>query len=237
MNKQIDVNKFNTLISQASDAILCNSDCKKQRKTDKLKQDFLNSQSNLASAPSQVQMSEEKYITFTQGKSAYNELLDEQLQEKAEEISNKFIEFFKTDSQEIKTQIETYHGLLLNFKNVVDLYLKYKTENVELVKNLKQESSDILTNERKTYYEDQKIYGLKSFYYYIFLIIYIICFIAFVVFTMLYQPQTDLKKKIATFLGFALLPFLSTRILGSIISLAYKLYNLLPTNVYAEKNY
>ena len=80
------------------------------------------------------------------------------LQEKAEEISNKFIEFFKTDSQEIKTQIETYHGLLLNFKNVVDLYLKYKTENVELVKNLKQESSDILTNERKTYYEDQKIY-------------------------------------------------------------------------------
>ena len=91
MNKQIDVNKFNTLISQASDAILCNSDCKKQRKTDKLKQDFLNSQSNLASAPSQVQMSEEKYITFTQGKSAYNELLDEQLQEKAEEISNKFI--------------------------------------------------------------------------------------------------------------------------------------------------
>ena len=158
MNNQFDMNKFNTLISQASDAILCNSECRNQREADNLKQNYLNSQTNLASASNQVQVAEKKYITFTQGQSGYNDLLDNQLQEKAEQIANKFTEYFETDSQEIKTQFETYHGLLLNFKNVAELYLKYKKENIQLIKDLKNETNDVLTNERKTYYEDQKIY-------------------------------------------------------------------------------
>jgi hypothetical protein len=60
MSNQLDMNKFNTLISQASDAILCNSECKKQREADKLKQNYLNSQNNLASASHQVQVAEKK---------------------------------------------------------------------------------------------------------------------------------------------------------------------------------
>ena len=237
MNNQFDMNKFNTLISQASDAILCNSECRKQREADNLKQNYLNSQTNLASASNQVQVAEKKYITFTQGQSGYNDLLDNQLQEKAEQITNKFTEYFETDSQEIKTQIETYQGLLLNFKNVAELYLKYKKENIQLIKDLKNETNDVLTNERKTYYEDQKIDGLKRFYYYILLGIYIICLIGFIIFSLMYPSQADLKIKLATIIGFILLPFFSTWILGKIIYLIYKVYDLLPKNVYAQENY
>ena len=237
MNNQFDMNKFNTLISQASDAILCNSECRNQREADNLKQNYLNSQTNLASASNQVQVAEKKYITFTQGQSGYNDLLDNQLQEKAEQIANKFTEYFDTDSQEIKTQFETYHGLLLNFKNVAELYLKYKKENIQLIKDLKNETNDVLTNERKTYYEDQKIDGLKGFYYYILLGIYIICLIGFIVFSLINPSQTNLKIKLATIIGFILLPFFSTWILGKIIYLIYKLYDLLPKNVYAQEDY
>jgi hypothetical protein len=237
MNNQFDMNKFNTLISEASDAILCNSECRKQRDADNLKQNYLNSQSNLASASNQVQVAQKKYITFTQGETGYNDLLDNQLQEKAQQITNKFTEYFEKDSQEIKTQIETYQGLLLNFKNVAELYLKYKKENVQLIKDLKNETNDVLTNERKTYYEDQKIDGLKGFYYYILLGIYIICLIGFIVFSLINPSQSNLKIKLATIIGFILLPFFSTWILGNIIYLIYKAYNLLPKNVYAEKNY
>jgi len=237
MSNQLDMNKFNTLISQASDAILCNSECKKQREADKLKQNFLNSQNNLASASQQVQLAEKKYVTFTQGQTAYNDLLDNQLQEKAQQIIGKFVEYFKTDSQAIKTQIETYQGLLLNFKNVAELYLKYKKENIKLIKDLKDETNDVLTNERKTYYEDQKIDGLKGFYYYILLGIYIICLIGFIAFSLLYPSQTNWKVKLASIIGFIALPFVSTWILGKIIYLVYSAYELLPKNVYAQKNY
>lgn len=237
MSNQLDMNKFNTLISQASDAILCNSECKKQREADKLKQNYLNSQNNLASASHQVQVAEKKYVTFTQGQSAYNDLLDNQLQEKAQTIADKFTEYFESDSQAIKTQIETYQGLLLNFKNVAELYLKYKKENVKLIKDLKDETNDVLTNERKTYYEDQKIDGLKGFYYYILLGIYIICLIGFIAFSLIYPSQTNWKVKLASIIGFIALPFVSTWILGKIIYLIYSAYELLPKNVYAQKNY
>jgi hypothetical protein len=237
MSNQIDMNKFNTLISQASDAVLCNSECRKQRETDKLKQNYLNSQTNLASAPNQVQVAQKNYVTFTEGPSGYNDLLDNQLQEKAQEIVNKFTEYFDSDSKEITTQIDTYEGLLINFKNVAELYLKYKKENVQLIKDLKDETNDVLTNERKTYYEDQKIDGLKGFYYYILLGIYIICLIGFIIFTLMYPSQSSFIKKIVSIIGFIALPFLSTWILGKIIYLIYTLYELLPKNVYAQKNY
>jgi hypothetical protein len=236
MSNQMDMNKFNTLISQASDAILCNSECRKQREADKLKQKYLNSQTNLASASNQLQVAQKNYVTFTQGASGYNDLLDNQLQEKAQEISLKFTENFHTDSQAIKTQIETYQGLLINFKNVAELYLKYKKENVQLIKDLKDETNDVLTNERKTYYEDQKIDGLKGIYFYFLLTIYIICLIGFIIFSLIYS-QTNWKVKLASIIGFIALPFFSTWILGKIIYLIYKVYDMLPKNVYAEKSY
>ena len=237
MSNQIDMNKFNTLISQASDAVLCNSECRKQRETDKLKQNYLNSQTNLASAPNQVQVAQKKYVTFTEGPAGYNDLLDNQLQEKAQEITDTFTEYFVSDSKEITTQIDTYEGLLINFKNVAELYLNYKKENVQLIKDLKNETNDVLTNERKTYYEDQKIDGLKGFYYYILLGIYIICLIGFIIFSLMYPSQSSWITKLATFIGFIALPFFSTWILDKFIYLIYTVYEMLPKNVYSQKNY
>ena len=234
---QFDMNKFNVLVSQASDAVLCNSECRKQRETDKLKQNYLNSQTNLSSGPSQVQVAEKNYVTFTEGPSGYNDLIDSRLQEKAQEIVNKFTEYFESDSKEITTQIDTYEGLLINFKNVAELYLNYKKENVQLVKDLKNETNDVLTNERKTYYEDQKIDGLKGFYYYILLGIYIICLIGFIIFSLMYPSQSSFMVKLVSIIVFILLPFLSTWILSKIIYLIYTLYEMLPKNVYAQKNY
>jgi hypothetical protein len=234
---QFDMNKFNVLISQASDAVLCNSECKKQRETDKLKQQYLNAQTNLASAPNQLQVAQKNYVTFTEGPSGYNDLLDSQLQEKAQKISNTFTEYFDSDSKEITSQIETYEGLLINFKNVAELYLNYKKENVQLIKDLKNETNDVLTNERKTYYEDQKIDGLKGFYYYILLGIYIICLIGFIIFSLMYPSQTSFMGKLVSIISFILLPFLSTWILGTFINIIYRLYDMLPKNVYAQKTY
>jgi hypothetical protein len=237
MSNQIDMNKFNKLISQASDAVMCNSECRQQRTADKLKQNYLTSQTNLASASNQVQVAQKNYVTFTQGQSGYNDLLDNQLQEQAQKVADTFTEYFDSDSEAIKTQIDTYEGLLLNFKNVAELYVKYKKENTQLIKDLKNETNDVLTNERKTYYEDQKIDGLKGFYYYILLGIYIIFLIGFIIFSLKYPSQTTFSGKLVSIVGFILLPFFSTWILGKIIYLIYTAYELLPKNVYAQKNY
>ena len=156
-----------------------------------------------------------------------------ELQTTSEALADQFSETFDEDSAKIETQIDTYNGVFLNFKNVFELYEKYKKENAKLFNQLKNETNDVLTNERKTYYEDQQIDNLKSFYFYILLVVYIICVVCFGVFTLKYTTNwSSFIQKIIILVFLIILPFISTFVLGKLINFIYEVYNLLPKNVY-----
>ena len=169
-----DLSQFNAFLQKATDAITCNSECQRNRRIDTLKQKFVNAQTNIASANNQLQVAEKNYVTFSEGEGVYNDLLEQQLQEKADLISVKFQENFDKETNQVVRQIETYEGILINFKNVVDLYFHYKKENIKLFNKLKKETNNVLTNERKSYYINQESDNLTYFYFYFLLIIYII---------------------------------------------------------------
>ena len=233
----IDMTKFNTLIDEATDAIMCNSDCREKRDSDKLKQKFLAAKTNLVYAPTKFQEAEKKYVIFTQGQSAYDDLRENQLLDKAKSIVTNFTETFKEEVSKLMSQLDTYNSLKINYNNVLDLYKKYKKENIQLFKKYKEDANDVLTNERKTYYEDHQIDGLKYYYYYVLLVIYIICVICYILFSLIYPSQTSLGMRIGILIALIILPFISSLILGTFIYVVYEAYNLLPKNVYREKDY
>jgi hypothetical protein len=237
LNGNLNINKFNSLINQASNAIMCDSNCQKQKQAEALKQKFQAAQANLATATGQVQVAEQNYVTLTQGSAAYSELQDQQLTAKAEEISNQILELVSAAAADITTDIASYNGLLLNFKNVVELYKKYKIENAKLEKDLKITIDDVSKNDRKTYYENQEIDNLKYYYTYFFMFIYSICVICFIIFGFKYPSQITVVKRLFIFIGLLILPFISTWLLGMLIKFIYYLYSLLPTNVYKERKY
>ena len=237
MNSNLNLNKFNSLIDQASNAIMCDSNCQKNKQAETLKQTFQAAQANLATAPGQLQVAERNYVTLTQGEGAYSELQDQQLGEQAQIAADKITLLVDSTSESITTEIDTYNGLLLNFKNVVELYHKYLTENIELEKDLKDEIDDVSKNDRKTYYENQEIDNLKLYYYYFFMTVYIICVICFVIFGFIYPSETTVVKRLFIFIGLVVLPFISTWILGTVIKFVYYLYSLLPKNVYKNRQY
>ena len=152
--------------------------------------------------------------------------------EQAELFANQTRATFNADATKIQTQIEKYNSLFLNYENIVDLYKKYKRENEELFIELKDDTNDILTNDRKTYYQDQEVNSLNFYYYYFLITVYIICVISFGVFSLMYPSQSTTTAKIIIFFILIALPFISTFILGIIIYLIYELYNLLPKNAY-----
>jgi len=229
---QFDMSNFNELINQASDSIMCNSDCQQQRESDKLKQIYLKAETNIFSAPNDLQVAKQNYVTFTRGEQAYNNMQKTELEKNAKLIADETTTKFNDESTKIKTQIDTYNGLFLNYVNIVDLYEKYKKDNAELFIEFKDETNDVLTNERKTYYEDQQIDSLKFYYYYFFVTVYVVCVISFGIFILIYPSQLTTIPKILTFIVLIALPFISTFILGIIIYLIYALYNLLPKNAY-----
>jgi hypothetical protein len=223
-----DINQLNSLISQASDSILCNSDCQRSRKAERLQQKLMEAQIQLETAPEDVKRAEKKYITYTRGTAVYNELMDIQYGEKADGIIETFLEKFQQEVAKIHAQIESYAGLVMNVENVQELYEKYKRENAELWKGLKEDTSDTLTNERKTYYEDQNIDRLNGFYFWLKLV-YAICLIVYVVLNFLFPSERSFAVRLITSVALFLLPFLSTYLLLGVYYILKKVYSILPT--------
>ena len=237
MDSQFDLNNFNSFIQAASQQIACGTECQKQKTAEQLKNTYLNAQSNLTLAQPQYDTAKKNYYLYLDGQNGYNKMMEEEYSTQSNKKATEFKHNYNKQINKIKSLLGTYRGILINFRNIVDLYTQYKEENLHLFKSLKTRTNDVLTNERKTYYEDQKIDGLKGYYYYILLGIYIIFLIGFIIFSIMYPSQTNWKIKLASFIGFILLPFFSTWILGTFIYLIYKLYDMLPKNVYAEKTY
>jgi len=232
MTNQFDLNKFNSFINSATQAVTCNSECQRSRATEQLKNNYLTAKSNLHLAEPQYEIARRNYYTYVDGESGYNEMIEEELNKQADLFVTIFKENYELEKSKINSQLETYNGLLINFKNIVDLYKNYKTENIKLFEELKEGTNDILTNERKTYYEDQNNDYLNIYYYYFFLIVYYIIVICFCVFSLIYPSTTNWKIRVFLGLIFVMLPLISTWILGKIIQLIYWLFDLLPKNVY-----
>ena len=232
MSNQFDLNKFNSFIESANNIISCNADCQKNKTVQQLRSKLEQAESNLVLAEPQLQIAEQNYYTQIAGQSGYNELMRDRLNENAELFVRSFKDNYESEISKIKTELESFKGLAINYRNVLDLYEQYKEENRRLFRDLKDETNDILTNDRKTYYENQQIDGLNVIYYYILWIIYIIIVICFAVFSFIYPSTLNFKMRIFLLVAFIILPFISTFLLGKIIQLFYWLFGLLPKNVY-----
>ena len=229
-----NLDKFNSMIDQATAAISCDSECQNEQKDQQLEQAYLNAQVNLATAPNNVYVTRQNYVVFDQGQPAYDELIDSELLQQAQKLTSYYQTNFTDESKNINFNINTYSGLLINLKNIFDLYLKYKEENIKLFKQLKDETNDVLTNDRKTYYQDQGIDNLKFYYHYFFLLIYIITILAYIIYNFMYPSQLSILIRVLFLVLMVLLPFISSFILGKIIAIIYDIYNWLPKNAHNQ---
>jgi len=233
MANNVDVNKFNQFLDNANQVLSCDSKCQEQKKKNELKKKYLEAKTNLLTAPNQVETSYKNYLTFSKGDSAYNEYRENELQNKAEIIVTTFKTNFSDGIQKAKESYDTYSGLLLNFAHIVELYTKLVKENAMLTLALKDKSSDVLTNDRKTYYEDQSIDNLR-FYHTIILIIYLIFLIGFAVSIFVFPSASSRKSLLAILVFFIIYPFICVRIFKFIYHIRDIIMGILPADVYKD---
>jgi hypothetical protein len=146
---------------------------------------------------------------------------------------DKFLEKFNGGMKKILTLIVTYQNLLTNYFNVLELEQTLSKENALLKKDIVVTSSDILTNSRKTYYEDQVIENLQYWYSW-FQLIYIATLIAFIISFLMLPRGTPRTKYIVLFVGLVLYPFIIDPIVLFIMAIFTKIGNLFPKNVYSN---
>jgi len=226
-----NLNEFNSLVEQANESISCDEACMQERERQQLLQQYLDAETNVVNAPEQLITTRKKFITFTQGENGYSEFLDNDLQNKADSIVKIYQSKFDHDVNLILTNIKTFEGFLVNFNNVVDLYKKYKMENDDLEKQLKITTTDTLTNDRKSYYEDEGLGRLRT-YYYFFLFIYIIILVIFILAMFLVKTNVKISNRILIILLLISYPFVCLWLFNSIRTIFTRSLDYFPKNVY-----
>jgi hypothetical protein len=226
-----NLNAFNSFLNKATESIMCGPDCQREKTIQELQQKINTAKTNQAMGPYNVEMAVKNYITYTKGESAYNEYNEAKLTKQANGISTSIEKSFKEKTENTSEMIQQYSGLLNNYEYIVELYNNYLVKNKELEGEIKKMDSDVLTNNRKTYYEDQQIDVLNS-YYWLFLILYMIVWLLFIIFIFVFPSRLTKFKLIG--IGFLLLIY--PHVATEIFILIYKIYNsitsVLPKNVY-----
>ena len=146
MTTEQNAQKFNSLLSQLQDVLMCGPECQKSKEAVRLKEQLDEARVNVRSAPSKVQSALKNFVVFTKGESTYNDLQETRFRKKAENIANNYEDKFKEHEKMINFSLNRIRGIVVNFKNIVELYLKYRRENAELMQELKKTTNDVLTN-------------------------------------------------------------------------------------------
>ena len=211
----MDASKLNSFIDSATKALSCGPECQRVKTQDALMQQYLNAQTNVTTAPHQLDEASRKYHTF---KGDYDEYREKELTIKANAITDKYKTKLTGELRRAKLQKDIYDNLDMNYTNVHDLYSKYKRDNDHLFRKLTRTNDNTLTNDRKTFYEDQKIDHL-DYYYTILRIIYVIVAIFVAVYTFI-RFRLSIRF-VSTVVLLIVYPFVSTILLSSLISMIH----------------
>jgi|LauGreSBDMM110SN_4_FD.fasta_scaffold00072_12 hypothetical protein len=222
--------KFNNMIDLANQTLGCGPACQRDKSKNDLYQIYLDSKTNLITAPAQEFIAAKNYYIAAEGESGYNAYLENVLGEKARMLVDNIQTKFQKELTKLMTLIDTYKALNQNHNYTSELYNTHLKENKKLAKELKNNISDIFTNDRKTYYEDQ---GINNLYFYnkIFIFLYVIVIIVFIIFIII---GLRTRMAIISLIFLLIYPFIIVPILLFFYSLGKRLFDMLPKNIYAN---
>jgi hypothetical protein len=232
-NQESQLNQVNQLIQKANEAITCGPACQEQTKIEDLQKKYLNAQANVATAPQQLENAEKEYYTASKGAAYYSDFLRNKLQGKADILGNTLKSNFQKNIQLTTDFSQTYDSLSSNYQHILELFNGYVKSNESLKGEVNGVQKDIVTNDRKTYYEYEHFTSMKNWYY-LFKWIYIILVFVFILGMFLVRNSYSLKYKIFLLVIFILYPFVIDFIVLYLIQLSLRLYSLLPTNIYTN---
>ena len=229
--QQISQDKINQLLELSSQELICGPDCQQKKISTELKQKYLDAQTNLQTAPINLENTKKNFYVYSEGLPFYDNMREEELQQKADTISTLISENFNTEVSDANIMNIYLNTALINSKYTKELLENYLEKNQKLKLQLKERYGDILTNDRKTYYETDALNALTFWYklfWYIYYVLVIMLILAFIF------SSTDLSR--ITKIIISVLVIFYTYYIDYIIKWGYGLWKLLvsrfPKNVY-----
>jgi len=157
--------------------------------------------------------------------------LAEKLAAEADANVTKYTSDFNTKFGVTDTINTFYNTELINSKNIQELYGVYTKKNIDLDGNIKEVHSDVLTNDRKTFYEMGALEVLVNWNYFL-LYMYFTFFAAFVLGIIFSENTLPKYQSISLAIILFFYPFLISPIVQLLSGWVIYAGNLYPKNVY-----
>lgn len=229
--QQISTEKLNALLEQSFSAISCGPTCEKIKKEQELKQKYLDAQTNLQTAPVQLENTKKNYYVFTEGQPYYNDMLEEELKEKAKTLTKLLSENFHEEITNANMMNSYYKTEETNSSYTKELYDVYLEKNKLILKTIKEHHGDVLTNDRKTYYETEALESLKNWYSFFWFFYYFIIIIIFTI-ALITKTNYHFLTRFVFCMTAIVLPYIIDPILRLIYGVFKSIWDTIPKNVY-----
>jgi hypothetical protein len=231
--QQISQDKINELLEKSSQSIMCGPTCQKLKVSEELKQRYLDAETNIQTAPIKLEQSKKNYYIYTEGRPYYDNMKEEELKKKADTISQTLAENFNNEVSSAYTMNTYLNTALINSENTKELLKEYLEKNQILKIKLRERHGDILTNDRKTYYETEALERLQ-FWYFLFWGIYYLLVITFLLALVLSPSNMTILTKIFLAVFFIFFPYLFHWTNQVVYKIYYWGLNRIPKNVYND---
>lgn len=156
------------------------TDCLHAEKEQQLRQAYESAEVTAQSAPAQLETARRKYYRFKEGPAGYDAMREKELKETAAKEGARLKEALEAEWKVADTFAAYYDAAVTNMQHSAELAHKYKRELEALQLRKKQQVSSILTNDRKTYYEQEATETLVGwnrlwwFIYYFLLVVLVV---------------------------------------------------------------
>lgn len=226
------VEQVNSTLEQSTQQLLCGPDCQAQQNRDNLRQIYLDAELNLQTAPTKLSVAEKNYLLSTLGESGYSDYMTTKLTVQANQIGDKINGSFEKVATNSTSLSDLYETLYTNYDYLEDLYENYRTVNVDLKKDINRATGDVVTSDRKTYYESQNLTYLKNWYT-VYKFIYIVIIIIFFIFLFVRKSEYSLVSRVFILIFFILYPiYVTPTVFWIWNNIILRIWELLPSNIY-----
>ena len=191
---------------------------------------------NLSTGPTNVKNAQKAYIIAKDGEAEYQQLIKQQASQTAEEEVLKLIEEYINLLEMVYTQAEALEIAEEGIGYMDDILLQTISNNAVSEEYIEKSLNDILTNDRKSYYEQDKYDNLKSWnriWFWSYLFLWVIFSLSLFLTTNKYS-QLSIISKVGLIISFIIYLFIAKYIVLMIISFIVFCITLFPKNVYLQ---
>ena len=182
--------QLNNMINNMNNVNICDANCQKRKKVDRLRTQYKNAENKLKNAPAEIKATRQAYYLEdpTKGSEYYNQYTEKKYKDEAKsEVTNWNNTLINPLYNQIKSKITYYKSQEYYKNNVKDLYNYHSTTLQELNNDVEKTNAKKYTNDRLAYYYDYNSSIVNGFNNNMFYIYWILTGISILLF--LYKKQ------------------------------------------------